>query len=36
MENGLKFRDKWVNIGDTRTTNNPSWFQKLGFLTYIH
>jgi phenylacetate-CoA ligase len=31
MENGLKFRDKWVNIGDTRTTNNPSWFQKLGF-----
>lgn len=30
MENGLKFRDKWVNIGDTRTANNPSWFQKLG------
>lgn len=30
MENGLKIRDKWVNIGDTRTANNPSWFQKLG------
>lgn len=29
MENGLKVRDKWVNIGDTRTSNNPSWFQKL-------
>jgi phenylacetate-CoA ligase len=30
MENGLKIRDKWVNIGDTRTTSNPSWFQKFG------
>lgn len=30
MENGLKVRDKWVNIGDARTSNNPSWFQKLG------
>lgn len=31
MENGLKLRDKWVNIGDTRTATNPKWFQKLGF-----
>ncbi len=31
MENGLKIRDKWVNIGDTRTATSSKWFQKLGF-----
>ncbi len=31
IENGLKARDKWVNIGDTRTANSPKWFQRLGF-----
>src|SRR5665647_1774443 len=31
MENGLKIKDKWVNIGDTRTTTKPKWFQKMGF-----
>jgi len=35
MENGLKIRDKWVNIGDTRTANKPSWFQKLGFFNLV-
>jgi len=30
MENGLRVRDKWVNIGDTRTAPSSSWFQKLG------
>lgn len=31
MENGLKIMDKWVNIGDTRTTTKTKWFQNLGF-----
>lgn len=31
MENGLKIRDKWVNIGDTRTATKPKWFQNFGF-----
>ena len=31
MENGLKIRDKWVNIGDTRTATSSKWYQKLGF-----
>jgi len=35
MENGLKIRDKWVNIGDTRTASKPSWFQKLGFFNLV-
>lgn len=35
MENGLKIRDKWVNIGDTRTARKPSWFQKIGFFNIV-
>jgi phenylacetate-CoA ligase len=35
MENGLRFRDKWVNIGDARTAGNPRWFQKFGFFNLI-
>jgi len=32
IENGLGIRDRWVNIGDTRTVRKPTWFQKLGIL----
>jgi len=35
MENGLKIRDKWVNISDMRNVNKPFWFQKLGFFNMI-
>jgi phenylacetate-CoA ligase len=35
MENGLKIRVKWVNIGDSRTASKPSWFQKLGFFNLV-
>ena len=32
IENGLKFSDRIVNLGDLRTAKKPSWFQKLGIL----
>jgi len=35
IENGLKLRDRWVNIGDPRLSGNKSWFQKLGFYNLI-
>lgn len=35
MENGLKIRDKWVNIGDTRTIRKQTMVQKLGFFNII-
>jgi len=32
VENGLRFTDRMVNLGDTRTAKKPLWFQKLGIL----
>jgi len=30
VENGLRFSDRMVNLGDMRTAKKPLWFQKLG------
>lgn len=32
VENGLRFSDRTVNLGDMRTAKKPLWFQKLGVL----
>ena len=32
VENGLKFHDRMVNLGDMRTAKQPSWFQRRGIL----
>ena len=32
MENGMRFTDRTVNLGDMRTAKKPLWFQKLGIL----
>ena len=33
IANGLNFNDNWFNIGDTRTAQKRTWFQKLGFFS---
>jgi phenylacetate-CoA ligase len=34
IENGFKFRDQMVNLGDMRTAKKPSWYQRLGILNF--